>query len=833
MEHKHGFPMAALIVAAISLWLAGSALGDDTEKADGSIQQIVIGVQGVSVEGDDAGDSAADSDSEDRDGRFNRYQDTPAGFVVSYLRIARLFGDGKSYADLEAFDALQDDERYRLRLGIGDKIRLRYAFDSTPMVFGNRGRTLLSRQRAGELRIGDAIQRLLEDPDGNGIPFYAEPGGVGGDNALVQGLTNDLLSGTTPFDLEQKRRTNDFGFAYSPSPEWSLGFDYQRHAIRGTQPLGSGSYQRITDVDGDGSTDYDYFFSIRGLELPATIDYDTLNTSLWTRCRKDRWFGEARYTYSEFDNENPFLLYDNPFWFTPTLGSSGIRRGLWEEGRASLPPSNEAWNLALTAGVDLGWKTRITASFNTGEHSQNDPFAPITTNPAVIGTVDLNNDGVVDARDDPTTTAILPQKSLDATSDVTVFDLRLTSKPTDRVRINASWRTYEYDGGSSNVVLPARTEYIESRIKTDFKGTSLAFVPHFYERETLKIEGVFDFTEDLRLAARWRRQSYDWNQYRSLVGNASREEGNRAVEGTDDDTLSLTLFWDGPEWLDARLKYATSEREYDGSYQVAFSGELEDVRQFDIANRDRDTYEARFDFYPREGITLGAEIRDTEDDYPDTIYGLLEGSGSGWTIDASFELAETTNLFIYVDESEAESDLHLRTKCSNCSPPPGAPWSAPWGVPNYDWFPTYEDEDTSFGGVLSYRSKDDRHRLDLEVDYVDATVEQQNVNPAPPVDLGKTGTPAVGVALAFDFPDQSNTFTSVEAKYQRKLSQRTTIGILYLFEDWDLEDFQLQQLQAYGANFLTVDDATRYMFLDAWYGTFDAHVGQLFIKLSF
>ena len=58
-------------------------------------------------------------------------------------------------------------------------------------------------------------------------------------------------------------------------------------------------------------------------------------------------------------------------------------------------------------------------------------------------------------------------------------------------------------------------------------------------------------------------------------------------------------------------------------------------------------------------------------------------------------------------------------------------------------------------------------------------------------------------------------------------------GIMYTFEDWDLDDFQLQQLDAYGPNFLTVDDATRYMFLDAWYGSFDAHVGQLFVKMNF
>ena len=177
--------------------------------------------------------------------------------------------------------------------------------------------------------------------------------------------------------------------------------------------------------------------------------------------------------------------------------------------------------------------------------------------------------------------------------------------------------------------------------------------------------------------------------------------------------------------------------------------------------------------------------------------------------------------------------MHLRTKCSNCPAPAGASWSPPWGVPNFDWFPYYQDEDTSFGGALSFASEDGRNRFDLEMDYVDATVTQTNRNPATPTDLIKAGTPPVIVSKAFDFPDQTNTQTTVDAKFMRKLSDRTSVGFRYLFEDWELDDFQLQQLDAYGSNFLTVDDPTRMLLLDTWYGSYDAHLGELFVKLTF
>ena len=84
-----------------------------------------------------------------RDGRFNRYKDTPNGFVLDYLRFAGLFGEGENYFDLQAVDAAQDDERYQIRLGLGDKLRLRYAFSATPMVFGNQARLLLGQVGPG------------------------------------------------------------------------------------------------------------------------------------------------------------------------------------------------------------------------------------------------------------------------------------------------------------------------------------------------------------------------------------------------------------------------------------------------------------------------------------------------------------------------------------------------------------------------------------------------------------------------------------------------------------------------------------------------------------
>ena len=85
--------------------------------------------------------------------------------------------------------------------------------------------------------------------------------------------------------------------------------------------------------------------------------------------------------------------------------------------------------------------------------------------------------------------------------------------------------------------------------------------------------------------------------------------------------------------------------------------------------------------------------------------------------------------------------------------------------------------------------------------------------------------------LAFDFPDQNSTFAEVDLRYTRKLTGLVSVGIAYLYEDWTLDDFQVENLQPYGADFLSVDDGTRYLFLDSWYGDYSASVGQVFLVI--
>jgi len=152
-------------------------------------------------------------------------------------------------------------------------------------------------------------------------------------------------------------------------------------------------------------------------------------------------------------------------------------------------------------------------------------------------------------------------------------------------------------------------------------------------------------------------------------------------------------------------------------------------------------------------------------------------------------------------------------------------------VPNYDWFSTYNDETMALGLGGDHKSTDGRHRWDYQIDWVEGTVAQTTRNPGLPIDLNQ-GTP-VQVALGFDFPDQVNTLTSAQLSYRRKVNERWTCGFGYWYEKFELDDFMVDALQPYGADFLTTDDATRYLALDARYSDYEAQVGQLFVAVNF
>jgi len=818
-----------LLIVAAPTWAAE----DDANTEDEL--EVDVGLQGVSLDADEPGEA-----------RFLKYQDNPEGAVLNHLRWNHT--SANNYFHLEAWDATQKDERFDLNAGYGDAWKVRAGFQRTPFIVGGGAVLPLARgdndEYGATFGIADFIQQGLEDPDGNGVPFYTDAAETANDNALVFDLANELLADQESFFVGTERETGFAGFSFAPGSNWTVDFDATQDSRDGTLPLGSGTYQRITDVNGDGTTDYDYFFSVRGVELPAPIEYKTTRFSGSLNYQRKGWFVNARAQFSDFDAGYRGLTYDNTFWMTDTQGG-GAMRGLWNFGRTSLPPSNEAWDLALSGGFNLPGRTRITGLVSLGEMKQDDLLMPMTTNTATIGTADINGDGFVDANDDPTTTDVFNApfvlngvptvgRSLGASIDTQMLNLTVTSKPIDRLKLLGRFRSYSYEGQEGIQAVSGRTEYIESRLVTSFKGDTILHVPLDYTRNTAEVEATYGFTRQFRLRAFYKMLSYDYDQYRfdPAETDSTRDAGSRAVDGTDDNVVGLTGMFGGAGWFSGHLTVSTSDRTYDGDYRPAFSGENADVRQYDIANRERDAVLLRFDFTPADAWTFGIGYRYAEDDYVDTEFGLLDAELQSVDLSLGYTANERLNLFLYGDISSWDGDMRLATKCSNCGAPD--PGLAPWDIPGYDWLSEYTDNTTAVGFALAYASTG-KQRFDLSIDYTEGKIEQDTVNPVTPTELNPAN-PLFGqvanVALGFRFPDQESTTLEGRVKWSYRVNRLFDAGISYIYQDFDLVDFQLDGLDAYGANFLEVDDATRFLLLGSRIGDYTAHIGQVFVRFT-
>jgi hypothetical protein len=838
---------AATLMSALVLIFCTMAFA--SEDGPSEVEEeglILIGFQGNNMDAVEGRETEFGED--DRDTKFDNNEDYPDGLVVDYLRWSRANGD--DWFQVQARDVAQQDQKVDFRAGINKKYLLRASYYNLPNRITNGASFILGQDGKDSwgpiYRIADFVQSNMENPDGNDTTFFSSPDETVGDNALVQSMTNDLLTGAHTLSLENERKGGSFGLTAKASPRLSFDVDVKHELREGNQPIGSGTYQRISDVNGDGITDYDYFFSVRGIELPGPIDYQTTTVDAKTSYKKKNWFLNGGGRYSRFSNENLGMTYDNPFWFEGINATSGSRRGLWEEGRVSLEPSNDSWDVNVASGILLAGHTRITGSALYGEHRQDATFLPITTNPATIATADINRDGVVDSRDNPTRTSASIQgmpstidgmptigRNLGGKSGTTSLNLTVASRMSNKTSITGRIRYYNYEGKEGIQVIPARTEYVESRVKLDFKGDLILHVPNDFQRLVADVEAAYRVSRSLKLKGFVMRKNYDYVLYTDPDANSSRDAGTRAVAGTGDNIYGVGAIFRGNSWLSGSFNYQRADKSInDNNYVTAFSGELDKVRQYDIADRKLDQLDFKIDAMPNDKLTLGVGYNYAKDDYSETEYGLQNAKNDGVAFNVNYSVADDMNLFGFADYSKWDADMHLRTKCSNCSEPPG---SSPWDVPNYDWFSTYLDKTTSFGVGFSDQLSGNIN-LDYQVSYIQSRIEQTTRNPDTPTELNPVNPlfdEEAAVAMGYDFPDQESRLISSELKIMHHFMENIEVGVWWLFEDYDLNDFQWDSLDPYGDNFLSVDDATRYLFLDSRYSDYQAHVVQMVMAFRF
>ncbi|PKG58809.1 hypothetical protein CXF83_16155 [Shewanella sp. Choline-02u-19] len=500
------------------------------------------------------------------------------------------------------------------------------------------GRADINVGKAGQYNLNLNYRQIATYKTDSAMSPYQ---GVGSDNLTLPGdwvnggstadMTN-LNSSLNPLELSLKRKRAGLGIDYAFVNQqgeslWSTYINYMREDKTGLKQA-SGS------------------FSNQSMMIAEPVDYSTDTLEAGIRFGGDNWFTALNYNGSIFKNEYSELSFDNAF--SPTFGAQTT-------GYMSLDPDNEAHTVSLM-GQYVAGKTIINGRVHYGQMTQDQ---------------DYSSSGYGYQ---------MPTESLDGKVETTGATLKVVSRITRQLRLNAS---YDYNDRDNQTNIEEWTQIsIDSTTGQAAYNTPYDITTHkaklgadYRLARGHKLEGGFDYRKDERnyQDRETTEESTVWAKYRV----SAFDKWDMWVKGSYSDR-------DGSEYQAS--KWTSSE-----------SNDL--LRKYNLADRSRTQVEARVTHSPIETLTIDFGARYALDDYSDTQIGLTESKDMSYDASVSYLLTEDMTLTAFYNRQNIDSDQAGSTNFSS---------------PN--WYGVVEDQVDVVGTGFSYNNLMEK-KLRLGVDY--------------------------------------------------------------------------------------------------------------------
>jgi MtrB/PioB family decaheme-associated outer membrane protein len=700
-------------------------------------------------------------------------------------------GKGASYFSVTGRDLGQLDQSMTVEAGVYGKFKLGVGWLEQYRNYSD-GRFLGTRTASGYWSVADATQQALE---AGFVPLNANPTAAG------QATLFDYLANSQKVSLDQRRRTGSVSISLSPSPGFGLRAGYQRQDRDGLKAVSSGSYRRAATganaIGGLGES-----FRTYGLEFPMPIDYRTNTLNVGGDYRRNAWFVDFDYRYTQFDNEIGRVVYDNPLLFT---GQSGQQGGAALH-QMDLPPEYRSTAYTLTAGLrELPLRSRLTATFSSDRTTQHEPFVPYTVNRALL---DDGGNVVADLA--------LPASDLDGEVTTTLLNVVLNSRPLDPLAVNLRFNSYDYANDSRAITWDGWASIGEATWK-DYDGSVAIQQPYRnrvpeYERTRYGVDGTWSFTPAWRLKGEYLNEKYD--------RNADRYADNK------EDSFRLTLLATPVEWASLKLGFRTASRDIDGTYEEFLANGVQEewgeLRMFDMATRDRDAWDASIDLELGERVTVGLSGSQVKDKYDEEFYGRHEAKGTDFGADVSFRASEKFSVAAYYSREKLESMQLNRTKSD-------ALGGGTFAVPQNDWATGIEDETDAYGIDIDATLMPDRLTLSLSADVARTTgkVDTRNTN-------FLAGTTVSG-ATAYPWPDTEIKYTELKAQLTYVWSEQLSTGLRYLYLKQSVDDFAIDNTRRYNGTSVDAQNnvQSHQIYMDANALGYKANVVMLTMSFAF
>ena len=569
----------------------------------------------------------------------------------------------------------------------------------------------------------------------------------------VSGLTTadwtNLNRSLHGFDQELKREQLYLKADTRLNRNWSVDTNLSYEEKTGSQDVGAGIYL-------DGS-------SADAVLLNQPVDYETVDVDLGLTYSDTRLTLGGKVFYSEFDNQDELLTWQNPYSsYGPNVRyPAGI-------GGLGLAPDNDQVGGRMTGQYVFAPTIRLQVDGSYAVASQNQDFLDYSVNPALVVNVPVprgDYGGDVDSSTLNSKLLLNPLPKLSA---------ELYYKYRDR-DYDAAREGYQYirgDGGnqpgSAATVYNTNHDYTSEvpGIEVSYRLPLRSRLSFDYEYEKVTRENApVEETEQDRYTLAYRIQP--WSNFTSHL------------EASYADRAADTYDWSQDYYalLDTELINATPDTQRYINHP--------ELMKFYLANREQWLTKADFSYLPADQWNLNLNLQWTDNDYDASDLGLNSDEWYRSHLSASYVASDTLSASVYAGYDNYQADQ--TGQAFNGGPEKNAfeiyPPLPQASDPNRDWDGELEDTSITLGTNLQWQAAEDIE-INFDYSYVDTDSEQN------------LGTSASSTLVASDLPTVNTTLHHVQLSGIWQAQAKLFLQLDYQFYDYKSDDWAWNGVQA-------------------------------------
>ncbi|MEK6543659.1 MAG: MtrB/PioB family outer membrane beta-barrel protein, partial [Elusimicrobiota bacterium] len=372
-----------------------------------------------------------------------------------------------------------------------------------------------------------------------------------------------------------------------------------------------------THEERDGARPYGGNFG-RGnaVEIPEPIDYATTRLNFDLEYAGKPFYSRLSYIHSSFRNAFNSVIFDNPFRAADDLHPSAISASYKygsSRGRMALPPSNSYDNLSVVFRKDLPMHSRVTANASYGMMSQHETFIPMTIN-----------------TDNPGFDYALPDESLKAKVNNSLYTLNVVTKPMEKLHFKAGYR---YDQHKNRTRLLTFGDYTNNiAIVSVDASTTAARTPNYVS--SIKRTGEFEVSYRLDMG----------NTLSLIYENEAANFDNGSAKKETENVYKAAWDTRPTDWFNGRLTVEFANKNVDYPDYEKVSVEVPFMRKYYAADRERTKASLMTSFMPVETLNIGFEYAYAKDDYKKSLIGVQDGHQHAASVDMDYEVTEHVTL---------------------------------------------------------------------------------------------------------------------------------------------------------------------------------------------